>query len=94
MESYKSKVLQEKGPIAVHQYWQNFETGLTMLVEQLKMPFVKRILALLEQAVSPIASSFHNFQTELWKHCVEVRNNNKFIQTLLRYFKVKILRII
>ncbi|XP_018050925.1 PREDICTED: dynein heavy chain 10, axonemal [Atta colombica] len=88
MESYESKVLQGKGPITVHQYWQTFETGLTMLVEQLKMPFVKRILALLEQAVSPIASSFHNFQTELWKHYVEVRNNNKFIQTLLRYFKL------
>lgn len=59
-----------------------------MLVEQLKMPIVKRILALLEQALSPITSSFHYYQTELWKHYVEARDNNKFIQTLLRYFKV------
>lgn len=93
MESYESKVLLGKGPIAVHQYWQDCETGLTMLVEQLKMPIVKRILALLEQAISPIASNFHYFQTELWKHYVEARDNNKFIQTLLRYFKVKISRI-
>ncbi|KYQ51703.1 Dynein heavy chain 10, axonemal [Trachymyrmex zeteki] len=88
MESYESKVLLGKGPIAVHQYWQDCETGLTMLVEQLKMPIVKRILALLEQAISPIASNFHYFQTELWKHYVEARDNNKFIQTLLRYFKL------
>lgn len=67
-----------------------------MLVEQLKMPIVKRILDLLEQALSPIASSFHYYQTELWKHFVEARDNNKFVETLLRYFKVivKILIII
>lgn len=96
IESYESKILPGKGPLAEHQYWQNCETGLTMLVEQLKMPIVKRILALLEQALSPIASSFHYYQTELWKHFVEARDNNKFIQTLLRYFKViiKILLII
>ncbi|KYN43305.1 Dynein heavy chain 10, axonemal, partial [Trachymyrmex septentrionalis] len=88
MESYESKVPEGKGPIAVHQYWQNCETGLTMLVEQLKMPIVKRILTLLEQAGSLIASSFHDFQAELWKHYVKARDTNKFIETLLRYFKL------
>lgn len=63
---------------------------MTILVEQLKTPIVKRISALLEQALSPIASSFHYYQTELWKHYVEARDNNKFIQTLLRYFKVTV----
>jgi len=94
MESYESKVLPGKGPIAEYQYWQDCETGLTMLVEQVKMPIVKRILALLEQALSPIASSFHLYQTELWKRYVEARDNNKFVQTLLRYFKVKIFLIV
>lgn len=65
-----------------------------MLVEQLKMPIVKRILALLKQALSPIASSFHYYQNELWKHFVGARDNNKFIQTLLRYFKVIVILII
>ncbi|XP_072767433.1 LOW QUALITY PROTEIN: dynein axonemal heavy chain 10-like [Anoplolepis gracilipes] len=59
-----------------------------MLVEQLKMSIVKRILDLLEQIRSPIASSFQYFRTELWKHYVEARDNNKFIQTLMRYFKL------
>lgn len=83
-----SKVYPGKGPIAEYQYWQDCETGLTMLIEQLKMPIVKRILALLEQILSPIVSSFQYFQTELWKHYVKARDNNKFIQTLMRYFKV------
>lgn len=69
-------------------YWQDCETGLTMLVEQLKMPVVKRILALLEQISSPIASSFQYYQKELWKQYVEARDSNKFMQTLLRHFKV------
>jgi len=90
MESYESKIPPGKGPIAEYQYWEDCETGLTMLVEQVKMPIVKRILALLEQALSSIASSFHFYQTELWKRYVEARDNNKFVQTLLRYFKVKI----
>ncbi|KAG5332872.1 DYH10 protein, partial [Acromyrmex heyeri] len=92
MESYEYKILPDKGPIEVHQYWQICETGLTMLVEQLKMPIVKRILALLEQAVSPVASNFHHFQSELWKHYVKARDTNKFMQTLLRYFKVKVFK--
>ncbi|XP_020287511.1 dynein-1-alpha heavy chain, flagellar inner arm I1 complex-like [Pseudomyrmex gracilis] len=71
-----------------YQYWQECETGLTILVEQLKLPIVKKILALLEQALSPIASSFQYFQKELWKQYVEARDNNKFIQTLLRYFQL------
>ncbi|CAL1680177.1 unnamed protein product [Lasius platythorax] len=88
MESYVSKVLPGKGPIAEYQYWQDCETGLTMLVEQLKMPIVKRIFTLLEQILSPIASSFQYFRTELWKHYIQARDNNKFIQTLMRYFKL------
>lgn len=88
MESYKSKIPSEKGPMGEYQYWQECETGLTILVEQLKLPIVKKILALLEQALSPIASSFQYFQKELWKQYVEARDNNKFIQTLLRYFQV------
>ncbi|EZA57210.1 Dynein heavy chain 10, axonemal [Ooceraea biroi] len=88
LETYVNKELLEKGPITEYQYWYDCETGLTMLVEQLKTPVVKRILTILDQTLSPIASSFQYFQTELWKNYVEARDNNKFIQTLLRYFKL------
>lgn len=94
MESYTSKVLPERGPMVDYEYWQDCETGLTMLVEQLKMPVVKRIFVLLEQISSPIASSFHYYQTELWKQYVEARDSNKFMQTLLKYFKVIIKSLI
>lgn len=88
LESYANKVMPGKGPLAEYQYWQKCEIGLIMLIEQLKMPIIKRILALLEQILSPIALNFQTFQTELWKHYVEARDNTKFLQTLLRYFKV------
>lgn len=88
LESYASKVPPGKGPLAEYQYWHKCEIGLTMLIEQLKMPTVKKILALLEQILSPIAANFQYFQTELWQRYVEARDSTKFIQTLLRYFKV------
>ncbi|XP_070520949.1 dynein axonemal heavy chain 10 [Cardiocondyla obscurior] len=88
IESNQNKVFWGKGPMAEHQYWENCEIRLIMLVEQLKTPIVKRILALLDQTHSPISSNFHHYQIELWNHYVEARDNNKFIQTLLRYFKL------
>lgn len=86
--SYVNKVPLGKGPLAEHGYWHDCETGLSMLVEQLKMPIVERILAILEKAQSPNITGFGYFQTELWKHYVEARDNNKILQTLSRYFKV------
>jgi len=74
--------------MAEYEYWYEFETGLTMLIEQLKIPIAKRMLGLLDQALSPIASSFQYFQAELWSHYVEARDNNKFLHTLTRHFKV------
>ncbi|XP_043285591.1 dynein axonemal heavy chain 10-like [Venturia canescens] len=59
-----------------------------MLVEQLKTVDVKEILSLLEESESPIASAFNFFQMELWKHYTEARDNNKFLFTVLRYFKL------
>ncbi|KAG7199559.1 hypothetical protein KM043_014170 [Ampulex compressa] len=88
LETYANKVPQGKGPVAECHYWQDRETGLSMLVEQLKLPMVKRILGLLNRALSSIASSFDYFQLELWRYYVEARDNNKFLQTLLRNFKL------
>jgi len=59
-----------------------------MLIEQLKIPIAKRMLGLLDRTLSPIASSFQYFQQELWRHYIEARDNNKFLHTLIRHFKV------
>lgn len=88
LDTFTKKVPQGKGPLAEYEYWHDRETGLSMLVEQLKTADVKEILSLLEESESPIASAFGFFQMELWKHYTEARDNNKFLFTVLRYFKV------
>ena len=88
LETYKSKSPEGKGPLAEYSYWHDRETGLSMLVEQLKTSSAKEILSMLEEAQSPIALAFNWFEVELWKHYVEARDNNKFLFSVLRYFKV------
>lgn len=78
-----------KGPLAECDYWKERETGLLMLVEQLKAPIAKRILTLLNNVLSPFSSNFDYFYSDLWKYYSEARDNNRFLQTLLRHFKVR-----
>ena len=77
-----------KGPLAEYDYWKDREVGLLMLVEQLKTPMAKRILHLLSNVFSPIASNFEYFYSDLWKCYSEARDNNRFLQTISRHFKV------
>ncbi|XP_012272400.1 dynein heavy chain 10, axonemal [Orussus abietinus] len=88
LESYSNKVPQGKGPMAEFHYWHEKETGLSLLVEQLKTDPIPRILSLLDQAQSPVAFAFDNFRVELWRFYAEARDNNKFLQTVVRYFKM------
>lgn len=59
-----------------------------MLVEQLKTPMARRILGLLNKVLSPIASNFEFFYADLWKYYAEARDNDRFLQTVIRHFKV------
>nr|XP_034180267.1 dynein heavy chain 10, axonemal [Osmia lignaria] len=88
LESFHTKVPEDKGPLAEIEYWQDRETGLLMLVEQLKTPIAKRILGLLNRVMSPIASNFEFFYSDLWKDYTEARDNNNFLQTIIRHFKL------
>ncbi|KOC59925.1 Dynein heavy chain 10, axonemal [Habropoda laboriosa] len=88
LESFQTKVPQGKGPLAEHSYWEERETGLLMLVEQLKIPVAKRILNLLNNVLSPVPSNFEYFYSDLWKFYTEARDNSRFLQTVLRHFKV------
>ncbi|KZC13452.1 Dynein heavy chain 10, axonemal [Dufourea novaeangliae] len=88
LESFQTKVVQGKGPLAEYSYWQDRDTGLLMLVEQLKTPMARRILGLLNKVLSPIASNFEYFYADLWKYYMEARDNVRFLQTLHRYFKL------
>ncbi|KAK1133358.1 hypothetical protein K0M31_011173 [Melipona bicolor] len=88
LESFQTKVQLGKGPLAECDYWKDREVGLLMLVEQLKTPMAKRILHLLSNVSSPIASNFEYFYSDLWKCYSEARDNNRFLQTILRHFKL------
>lgn len=89
LESFQQKVPQGRGPLAECDYWKDREVGLLMLVEQLKTPMAKRMLSLLSNVLSPIASNFDYFYSDLWRCYTEARDNNRFLQTILRHFKVK-----
>nr|XP_031841739.1 dynein heavy chain 10, axonemal [Nomia melanderi] len=88
LESFQTKTVQGKGPLAECSYWQDRERGLLMLVEQLKTPMARRILGLLNKVLSPIASNFEFFYADLWKYYAEARDNDRFLQTVIRHFKV------
>ncbi|XP_076621651.1 dynein heavy chain at 89D [Colletes latitarsis] len=88
LESFQTKVPQGNGPLAECSYWQDRETGLLMLVEQLKTSIARRILGVLNNVLSPIASNFEYFYADLWKFYAEARDNNRFLQTVIRYFKL------
>ncbi|KOX73523.1 Dynein heavy chain 10, axonemal, partial [Melipona quadrifasciata] len=76
LESFQTKVPLGKGPLAECDYWKDREVGLLMLVEQLKTPMAKRILHLLSNVSSPIASNFEYFYSDLWECYSEARDNN------------------
>ncbi|KAK2587900.1 hypothetical protein KPH14_003996 [Odynerus spinipes] len=88
LESYIEKVPEDKGPIAEYHYWRERETGLSILVEQLKTPVVHKMLKLLNMVLSPIPSAFNHFKNELWRYYNEARDNTKFLCTIMRHFKL------
>ncbi|XP_026670097.1 dynein heavy chain 10, axonemal [Ceratina calcarata] len=88
LESFQTKVPQGRGPLAECDYWQDREMGLLMLVEQLKTPMAKRIMNLLTKVLSPIISNFEYFYSDLWKFYSNARDNNRFLQTVTRHFKI------
>lgn len=88
LDQYLNKLPQGKGPIAEFEYWHDRETGLSMLVEQLKKASAKKILSILQRVESPVISGFTWSEIELWKNYTHARDNKKFLDTVLRYFKL------
>lgn len=88
LDNYLNKIPQGKGPIAEFDYWHDRETGLSILVEQLKKPSAQKIITLLNAIESPIMSGFTWSEIELWKNYTHARDNKKFLDTIFRYFKL------
>lgn len=74
--------------MAEFQYWLDRELGLCSMVEQLDTPPVLRILTLLSMAKSAIGHGFYYFAEDLREVYLEAQENNEFLSTILRYFKV------
>lgn len=78
-----------KTPVAEYYYWVDRETGLEPLIEQLDGPSVTRILNILHLAKSDIGYGFDNFAEDVMEVYTEAKESNKFLSTILRYFKVR-----
>uniref|UniRef100_A0A8B9QA73 Dynein axonemal heavy chain 10 n=1 Tax=Apteryx owenii TaxID=8824 RepID=A0A8B9QA73_APTOW len=81
------KVPQGNGPLAEIDLWRERNATLSALSEQIKLPEVKKILAVLQEAESEHIESLQNVLTDLRKHHVEALDNVRFLSTLERHLK-------
>ncbi|XP_014219672.1 dynein heavy chain 10, axonemal [Copidosoma floridanum] len=88
LESFGVKKPQGQGPLAEYAHWRDRESGLSPLVEQLRSPAIGKILGVLDSANSAIGAGFRYFDNELTECYEEAKENNKFLSTVLRYFKI------
>ena len=74
-------------PLAEIDFWKERNSGLSALYEQLKLPSIQKILAVLRTAHVQSLSNFEYHCLELNKYYLEARDNVKFLGTLERHFK-------
>ncbi|CAG5096513.1 Similar to DNAH10: Dynein heavy chain 10 [Cotesia congregata] len=86
LEMYKFPL--DNGPTAICDHWHKRLISLSILVENLNSPTVKKIKSILNEARSSILSAFYWFEIELWKSYTEARDNDKFLFTVSRHFKL------
>ena len=87
VEEQQKKTPQGNGPLAEVDFWKEKNTALSALYEQLQVPAVHTILAVLHAAGSPFPSTFEISRSDLNKVYVEAKDNVKFLGTLERHFK-------
>ncbi len=75
------------GPLAEIDFWKERNSALSALYEQLKIPSVQKILAVLKVANVQTFSNFEYHRSELNKYYLEAKDNIKFLSTLERHFK-------
>lgn len=81
------KTPQGMGPLAEIDFWKERNSGLSSLYEQLKLPSVQKILAVLKHSNVPSYSNFEYRRSELSKYYLEAKDNVKFLNTLERHLK-------
>ena len=76
-----------KGPLAELDYWVERSSTMTALYEQLQVPEVQAILAIVTKAGLSCINPFENQRRDLMRLYTEAKDNVKFLSTLERHFK-------
>ncbi|NXH02592.1 DYH10 protein, partial [Loxia leucoptera] len=81
------KVPQDNGPLAEIDLWRENDATLRALTEQMKLPEVQKVLAILQEAESEFTGDLQIVLSDLKKHHMEAQDNAKFLSTLERHLK-------
>ena len=87
IEQQLKKIPQGNGPLAEIDFWRERNATLSAITEQLKLPTVSKVLAVLSKVHSETLPSFEYHRTELNKYYTEAKDNVRFLSTLERHFK-------
>lgn len=79
---------QGNGPLAEIDLWRERNATLSALTEQIKLPLVKKVLAILKEAESGLLENLRIVINDLSRHHVEAVDNVRFLSTLERHLKV------
>uniref|UniRef100_A0A8C9N5K9 Dynein heavy chain tail domain-containing protein n=1 Tax=Serinus canaria TaxID=9135 RepID=A0A8C9N5K9_SERCA len=83
----QKKVPQDNGPLAEINLWRENDATLRALTEQMKLPEVQKVLAILQEAESEFTGDLQIVLSDLKKHHMEAQDNAKFLSTLERHLK-------
>ncbi|XP_021268215.1 dynein heavy chain 10, axonemal isoform X2 [Numida meleagris] len=87
LEEQLKKVPQGNGPLAEIDLWCVRNAVLSDLNEQTKLPEVKKVLAILQEAESEHIIDLQIVLNDLSEHCVEALDNVRFLSTLEHHLK-------
>lgn len=87
LETQLKKTPQGNGPLAEIDFWRERNATLSAITEQLKLPTVNKVVAILSKVHSETLGSFEYHRAELTKYYTEAKDNVRFLSTLERHFK-------
>ena len=87
LEIQLKKTPQGNGPLAEIDFWRERNATLSAVTEQLKLPTVNKVVAVLSAAHSENLATFEYHRSELTKYYTEAKDNVRFLSTLERHFK-------
>lgn len=89
IEQENAKKPRGRSPLAEIEYWRERNASFSTLFEQLNLPQVKKIIAVLEneKGDTSMLPGFKDQMAELSKLYLESKDNVKFLTTLERHFK-------